>query len=274
MNEKRESPSFSILTHENGTKTLVDLENSQAMHSRIGPADEAKLLYADLAQVEASLINAKSEVTLYDVGMGTSANALAVLNRILSHPEACGILRIFSFETKPDGLRVALAAGEDFPLLDPWRIQLEELLEKGEVHFKVAGVQVQWQLLIGDFYENFPRLPTPNVVFFDFYSPKIVPELWTRKRLQDLKKHFGDKKCRSFTYVAATPVRIDLLLAGFSVGRGGSTQMKNESTVFATHFEDLKNPLRAEWLANKLKTSKAVAEHPDLRELEAHPQFN
>ena len=43
---------FRLHAHSNGTFTLIDETNGQAMHSRIGPEREADLVYANAARIE------------------------------------------------------------------------------------------------------------------------------------------------------------------------------------------------------------------------------
>lgn len=273
MNEKRATPSFSILTHANGTKTLVDSENHQAMHSQVGPVDEANAVYAALAKIEERLCSPDSVIRLYDVGMGTAANVLATFERILKCETASGALHVYSFELKPEGLRAALKATEDFSWLAPWRDTLLTLLNQGEARCSLGKVDVHWRLFVGDFYTTFHPLPAPDFIYFDFYSPRIVPELWSLDKFQSLRDHISEKACRFFTYSAATPTRLNLLLAGFFVGRGGTTPLKNETTQAAVHYTDLESPLDAEWLRHKLKTSTRVTESTSLEKLLAHPQW-
>lgn len=254
---------FKILTHPNGTKTLVDSENEQSMHSRIGPEAEAKIIYAERAAIENLLTTPESHVVLYDVGMGTAANVLAVLQKLREMgPTPEGELKIFSFESKPDGLRTALAHLDDFPLLADWKTELEKILEdsvtRTAVSFNIENVQVQWELRSGDFYSTMLGCPPPDVIFFDFYSPKAAPELWTQEKFTLLRNHIGAQDCALYTYSAATPVRMNLLLAGFFVGGGISTRLKNETTVAHTRFLALQNPIGEKWL-RKLQTSTAPA---------------
>lgn len=252
---------FKILTHPNGTKTLVDLENSQSMHSRIGPEVEANIIYAERASIENHLTSADSRMVLYDVGMGTAANVLAVLKKLDEvSPTAKGDLRIFSFELKPDGLRTALDHLKDFPQLAAWETELEMLLERSAtgtaVEITIGNVRIQWTLRSGDFYSTMLECLAPDVIFFDFYSPKAAPELWTREKFKRLRDHIGDHPCALYTYSAATPVRMNLLLAGFFVGGGVSTRIKNETTVAHTAYSALENPIGEKWL-RKLQTSTA-----------------
>jgi tRNA U34 5-methylaminomethyl-2-thiouridine-forming methyltransferase MnmC len=274
---------FELLSLANGSHTLVDPENGQAMHSRIGPESEARLVYAERARIEERLVDDESEIVLYDVGMGIAANVLAVFARIRETPEACGRLKVYSFETKPEGLRLALEQRDAFPMLAPWASELKTLLETREVCTRISGVEIEWRLVVGDFYvaisersesgaDDHGAIPPPDFIFFDFYSPKIVPELWSREKFQVLRRKIGDREARLYTYSAATPVRMNLLLAGFFVGEGVSTGVKNETTIAATRLEALEKPLEKKWLS-KLETSTAISDSADKEEVRRHPQW-
>jgi tRNA U34 5-methylaminomethyl-2-thiouridine-forming methyltransferase MnmC len=270
------SVSFRVLEHANGSKTLVDDENGQAMHSRIGPEAEARMVYADLARVEEALDRADARVVLWDVGMGIAANVLAVLDRIrdFSGTKRAGALEIVSFESKPEGLRAALERPADFPMLERWRAPLEALSSSGRADFRVGDVAVSWSLVAGDFLRSIETSGSaaPDVVLYDFYSPKVVPELWSRSAFASLRARIGERDCRLFTYSAASPTRLHLLLAGFFVGEGVSTGVKGETTVAATRFERLERPLRSEWLL-KLETSASIRGAPDKESVRSHPQW-
>jgi len=74
-----------------------------------------------------------------------------------------------------------------------------------------------------------------------------------------------------FTYSAATPTRVALLLAGFYVGAGVSVAGKAETTAASPSPAGLRSPLGARWLARWKRSS---AFRPELdREILAHPQF-
>jgi tRNA U34 5-methylaminomethyl-2-thiouridine-forming methyltransferase MnmC len=248
---------FTLLGHPNGTSTLVDAENGQAMHSQIGPTLESNLVYAERARIEAVLNTPTVTHVLYDVGMGTAANVIATLDRIRANASASGTLFIFSFETKPDGLRAALAHLDAFPDLRPWGATLESLLEKSESRFRIGAVDIQWRLVAGDFYTNLDGIPAPDTLYYDFYTPKSAPELWSLAALTRLREKIGDHSARLYTYAAATSVRLHLLAAGFYVGAGPSTTLKRETTIAATRFELLENPLPRSWLA-KLEVGESI----------------
>ena len=86
--------------------------------------------------------------------------------------------------------------------------------------------------------------------------------MWTPAAFASLRAHArsdGDG-CTLFTYSAATPTRVSLLLGGFFVGTGIATGMKKETTVAATRRELLEQPLDARWLM-RWERSAAQAPH-------------
>lgn len=54
--------------------------------------------------------------------------------------------------------------------------------------------------------------------------------------------------CVLTTYSRSTMLRVTLLLAGFFVGRGMATGLKEETSVAANHWSLLDEPLERRWL--------------------------
>jgi tRNA U34 5-methylaminomethyl-2-thiouridine-forming methyltransferase MnmC len=258
---------FQIITNPNGTHTLRDTVVGQEMHSRVGPWIEAKTLYAEGSKIAEKLAQ-RGNLVLHDVGMGTSANVIASLEAIegSNFLFAKGTqLSVESFETEPSGLEYALTRLDLFPLLEPYQDQLQILLEKKSVTFTLprSAVQVQWRLFNEDYFQALNGAKKPTIIFYDFYSQKAEPNLWSEGTFKTLRTHLDQDPCELYTYSAATPVRLSLLFAGFYVGHGASTEMKTETTVAATHLNLLDSPLESRWI-EKLKISSSIQDE-DLR---------
>ena len=63
--------------------------------------------------------------------------------------------------------------------------------------------------------------------------------------------------CALTTYSRSTMFRVTLLLAGFFVGCGHATGLKEETTVAADRMELLDEPLAADWLARVQRSGSA-----------------
>ncbi|MCM2322391.1 MAG: MnmC family methyltransferase [Oligoflexia bacterium] len=265
-------PTHDWVAFENRTFSLRNLETGEAMHSLIGPWEEANRIYLDQSDLEGRLAqSAGSPLVIYDVGMGLAANALAALQRYRSlKPQNGRGLRLVSFENDLSGLRLALENPERLPFFSGWERALEELLLKRQ--WRDATGSVLWELREGDFLHAPLGDPPAELIYFDFYSPKTCPTLWTLETFQRLHRACQGSDSVLLTYSASTSIRAELLFAGFYVGRGCSTLAKKETTVAALRPESLRDPLGGEWLA-KLKRS-TKADPALIARVLAHPQFN
>lgn len=224
--------------------TLRDPLTGQPMHSAIGPMQEALQIYLGPSRLQHRLQHGLAPLVLWDVGMGIAANSAAALSLRGARP-----LELHSFENDLTGLEAALAAPAGFPHLEPLRAFLPELLERGTVD---VGPHT-WQLHRGDFTSTLPAAPPAEVIFYDFYSPRVCGNLWSVPVMQAVRAL--SPRATLVTYSAATPVRLALFLAGWWVGKGGSegpiTALKNESTAAVASREELPwllAPLGPEWL--------------------------
>jgi hypothetical protein len=133
------------------------------------------------------------------------------------------------------------------------------------------------------------------VIYFDFYSPKSSPDLWTWsifKRLYDLCHrgegdpglqpgvgprrtegrgpnpvptlgHPGlqarvDPSSTLITYSSSTAVRSALILAGFYVGYGVQTAAKFETTIASTCRDSITSPLGQSWIQHLKRSGRPL----------------
>jgi queuine tRNA-ribosyltransferase len=93
-----------------------------------------------------------------------------------------------------------------------------------------------------------------DVVFWDPFSPRANPELWTVAAFRALRR-----VCRAgatvHTYSASTRVRSALLLAGFAVGAGDDIGEYKQTTLAAADLCDLTRPLDRRFLQRLLRSS-------------------
>jgi len=253
---------------ENGTASIRDQEAGETMHSQVGPETEARMVYIEQSGLADRLETGTGALVLYDVGMGIASNALAALEcaQALKSPRP---LHIVSFENTLEGLRLSLEDSAHFQMQARHREKLEALIKTGE--WKSPDGSILWELRLGDFEQQELSL-APEVIFYDFYSPKATPGLWTLGSFERLFRACEKRKQAGLpsvltTYSAATFVRSALLLAGFQVGYGAPTALKSETTVAATGLKDLRLPLGRAWLERLSRSAKpfpidvAASEH-------------
>jgi len=281
--------SHTLTVFPNGQASLHDPEAGETMHSTIGPDVEARIIYIEQSRLAARLGEGNPEpLVLFDVGLGIAANSIAAvaLWQSLSTPRS---LTIHSFETKPEGLAMALGDPDRFPGLAPWKPLLSVLLAQGEARLEhPSGAILRWRLWAGDFRESVGKAEAPEVIFYDFYSPKANPALWSEETFRLLRQACEPRTARGLTsvlttYCAATHARVAMLGAGFFVGWGERTPAKNETTLASTRLESLPEPLNQRWLSKLERSTRPVlgADRMSPEDLSAlrlrvrrHPQFS
>ena len=252
-------PTHELTKNRNGTTSLRELKSGEVMHSSVGPREEATLLYIEQSKIKQHLLaspgSGSEPLILWDVGLGAATNALAALQcRREAAPQTnltARALHVLSFENDISGLRLALENAQDFPFFDGLQDAVASLLANGSWNDEKGGLH--WQLFNGEFHDHAPACPAPELIFFDFYSPKTVPHLWNVATFELLYGACTPRLAQGlgstlYTYSASTRVRVALLLAGFYVGFGHNTGAKNDTTVAATRLKDLERPLDARWL--------------------------
>ena len=185
------------------------------------------------------------------------------------------------------------------------------------VEFQIGKLKVDWEFQIGDFpallesragvppaqrarqreqeaaslspgagrRDARPALPAPHAIFYDAFSPAKNPAMWTLPLFGNLFQALDPARpCALTTYSRSTMIRATLLLAGFFVGVGHATGLKEETTVVANTLDLIAEPLDSRWLERTCRShsaeplrepvySRAPPSPPTLEKMRRHPQF-
>jgi tRNA U34 5-methylaminomethyl-2-thiouridine-forming methyltransferase MnmC len=272
--------SHELVAFANGSYSVRPLGGPEAMHSHIGPWQEARQIYVEPSGLAERLGESGPPLVLLDLGLGIAANALAALECFfVGQPRRD--LHLFSFENSLEGLRLALKNRDRFAWLEKHGATVTELLSRGRWSSSHLGVQFHWELREGNFLDSdlHRALPGADFVFFDFYSPKANPELWGIESFKTVRNLCAPGATLT-TYSAATSARAAMLLAGFLVGVGRSTDAKTQTTVATLFPTRPAQPLDEAWLEKLGRSQKPLpndlgAETPEqaLRRVREHTQF-
>jgi queuine tRNA-ribosyltransferase len=291
---KRSQPTrlgnYEIHTSAHGFSSIRQISSGEIMHSVNAPDDEANKLYVEQSCLAARLLEQESERTdlvIWDVGLGAAFNAMAVIHCFESSLAKPGALvrrlRLVSFEWDFDPLLLALKYPSRFPHLRhgaPWHI-----LENGK--WKHDSKLLRWELLKGDFRDSIESAKAPDFIFYDPFSYKTDDALWTWQIFLRMVKRGGSKSTELYTYSASTAVRGALLAAGFFVAQGIGIGPKSDTTIGFTRVSGSQDhPLSPRllgqswlmhWRRSDAKFPATMGEHEKShfeRLIETHPQFS
>ena len=237
--------SHELVRTRGGTLAVRCQQAGEIMHPGVGAREEAARLYVEQSRLAARLVGSGAPLVLFDVGLGAGSNAAAAWMASEVAGPGAAPLEIVSFERDLGALELALTQPAEFGLEGEVGRAAHQLLAHGQ-H---STARTSWRLERGDLRQHLPRQPRPaDVVFWDPFSPRANPELWTVAVFRSLRAVAGDR-CTLFTYSASTAVRVALLLAGWAVGAGAATGDKRETTAAAVRPDCLQRPLDRRWLA-------------------------
>ena len=114
----------------------------------------------------------------------------------------------------------------------------------------------------------------PHAILFDAFSPAKNPAMWTQPLFSNLFRLLEPTRpCALTTYSRSTMLRVTLLLAGFFVGRGVATGLKEETTAAANTLALIDQPLDRRWLERARRSDSAEPLHaPPYRRAPLSPE--
>jgi tRNA U34 5-methylaminomethyl-2-thiouridine-forming methyltransferase MnmC len=248
MTQPLVAPLFEIVTTTAGAISIRNNVVNEIMHNPVGPWVEANSLYIEQSDLRRRLLEQRNEeLVVFDVGLGAAANSLAAMACVRELGDQARPFRIVSFEKDLELLRFAIANATHFHHFAGYETILADLLEK---KFWSNG-RITWELRHGDFLELIANEPQKaHVIFYDPYSPKMNEDMWTTdcfRLLRAKSRAPAEGGTVLYTYSRATRIRVSMIAAGFYVGFGSATGLKNETTEASTDYRQLKNPASEIW---------------------------
>lgn len=243
-----------VVVTRGGARAMLDRVTGEVMHPVVGPQAEAAALYLGPSRLAQRLDVGGDPLVLLDVGLGAGSNAIAAWRASEARREPGRRLEIVSFDRTAAALELALCAehAADFGLDGAAGAAARTVLAGG-TH---ETARTAWRLVLGELPATLATQPaaSADVVFWDPFSPRANPALWTVAAFAALRR-----VCRRgatvHTYSAATSTRSALLLAGFAVGLGPPVGAKEQTTQAAVDRADLAHALDARWLDRLTRSS-------------------
>ena len=248
-----------VVTLPGGARAIKDWESGQVMHCGTGPSIEPDAIYVTPSRLAARLAEAGAPLVLFDVGLGAASNALAAWRVSEAAPLNARRLEIVSFDHEVLALELALLPENvaSFGLTDPLAcLAVRALLRAGSYETE----RTSWRLVLGDFPRSLALEPAgaADIIFWDMYSARTNPKLWTVTMFQLLRQACRDGATLHTTNTA-TSARTSMLLGGFAVGVSVGTGTRDETTIASTHHDALQLPLGVRWLERLARSSAAFS---------------
>lgn len=253
---------YKIVRLRNGAPAVYSASYDETMHPGLGPAAEAEALYVRQLKIRQRMQQQSEQFVVWDIGLGAGANALTLLHRTrdLSCP-----LRIISFDETAEPFDFALSHADQLEYFHHYQNHARDLFDRGNIEFKENDRTVSWVFKRVDFpswcaqeAKQRTQCWQPHAIFFDAFSPARNPAMWTLPLFRNLFALLNpDRPCSLTTYSRSTMLRVTLLLAGFFVGKGVATGLKEETTVAANVLNLLDNPLDRSWLERVKRSDSA-----------------
>jgi queuine tRNA-ribosyltransferase len=246
---------FEVVETRTGARAMLDRRTGEVMHPLSGPIEEARDLYVLPSRLEERLRTVSpGPLVLLDVGLGAGSNAAAAWALSEARPASGPMLHVVSFDRTVDALALALRPEHraTFGFAGSTLAGGLALLQQG----RAQGAGTAWRLSLGDLPSTLDTEPpaSADIVYWDPFSPRANPELWTVATFASLRRLCRDG-ATVHTYSGATATRTSLLLAGFAVGLGDVLSPGRQATVAATRLADLARPLDRRWLDRLSRSS-------------------
>ncbi|MBD3319028.1 hypothetical protein GF342_03915 [Candidatus Woesearchaeota archaeon] len=198
---------------QDGSLTLHSEQYDETLHSLSGAKEEAIKKY-----VEPCMISGHTNITILDICFGLGYNSAAALDA-----RRAGKTSIVAIENDETILQQVL--NMDYPFSS------HEMLCHAIRQGSYEDQHVSLQLVVGDVRSVVPTLPcTFDAVFFDPFSPKKCPELWTTTLFAQVFRVMKPGAVLA-TYSCARSVREAMISAGFHVRDGPCVGRKSPATI-------------------------------------------
>lgn len=206
---------------DDGSVTFRSVDVDECYHTKSGAVEEAFEKHAKPSKVD-ELAKIKEEIVIYDVCFGLGYNAAAAVDLIKKANPKCEII-VYGFENDQNILDKMLDITPNFERFHIFKKAIKTH------HVKENNVEIK--ILLGDAKELIKKADkNADVVFFDPFSPKKVPHMWTEEFLKNVYDKMNQGAVLT-TYSCARMVRDNMKFAGFKVIDGPVIGRRSPSTI-------------------------------------------
>lgn len=191
--------------------TFRNEKYDECYHTKSGAIEESFEKYAKPCKI-------KNGMKVLDVCFGIGYNSLAAINT--ADVEIIALENDQKILDKIEEVEVSTELKQDY-----------EKIKKAAKDLEYQDDKVKIKIILGDARETIKTINEKfDAVFFDPFSPKKCPELWTEEFFREIAKRMN-KGAVLATYSCARVVRDNLKKAGFRIEDGPIIGRRSPSTL-------------------------------------------
>lgn len=210
-----------IITKDN-TETFVDPKTKQSYHSITGAVEEALKKYSEPCKIKE--LAKSGDIKILDACFGLGYNSAMAISVALEVNPNCKI-EVIGLENDPKIIKKIQEVNPPIKSYIKYKKISEQVTEVVQDNIKI-------KLIIGDMRHTIKNLQDNyfDAVFFDPFSPKVSPELWTKEIFEEMYRIMKDTAILS-TYSCARIVRENIKSAGFNYDDGPKVGRRGPGTI-------------------------------------------
>ncbi len=215
-----------ILTADN-TETFLNEQVGESYHSQTGAVEEAYKKYVIPCKIKELAQSGKLKIL--DVCFGLGYNSAMAISEALQENPNCEI-EVIGLENDPEIISKIQEVNPPISFYQHYK-------KISPIGLEFSHNTVKVKVMLGDGREKVKELNDEHfdAVFFDPFSPKTAPDMWTKEFLEDIYKK-TKKTGILATYSCARVVRDNLAGAGFVYDDGPIVGRRGPGTI-ATKWE-------------------------------------
>lgn len=210
-----------FLTFDN-TETFLNEKAGETYHSFTGAVDEAVKKYVIPCRIRE--LARTGTVKILDVCSGIGYNSAAAVQAILEENPNCQA-EVVGLEFDPEIIKEIQNVDPPISFYQKYKqINLDNL------EFREKNISVK--VILGDARETIKNLPAEyfNAIFFDPFSPKAMPEMWTEDFFKEVYRVMNQKAIFA-TFTCARMARDNMAKAGLFYDDGPIVGRRGPGTI-------------------------------------------
>ena len=203
-----------------GSETFRNRDLDETYHSISGAKEESVMKFVEPCLIKEKCLN--GEIVILDFCFGLGYNSCAAIDAIIDINSDCNV-KIIGIEKDVEILKKILELNPPF--------KNYSIIKEAAKKRKYESDKINIYLIVDDASKVIKKLSYKfDTVFFDPFSPKKSPLLWTEEVFKDVFK-LMKKDSILATYSCARIVRDNMKNAGFIVKDGPIVGRKSPGTI-------------------------------------------